>query len=46
MWGSIGVFLLLVAGSYGFYHKLQRAAEGTPERAPAERISQVSLSGN
>lgn len=46
MWGSIGVFLLVLAGSYGFYHKLQRAAEGTPDRAPAERFDRVSLSGN
>jgi hypothetical protein len=46
MWGSIGGLLLVVLGSYGFYHKLQRATAGAPDRTPAERYGQVSLSGN
>ncbi len=46
MWGAILGLLLVVMGAYAFYHKLQRAADGAPDRAPAERYGQVSLSGN
>jgi hypothetical protein len=46
MWGSIGVLLLVVGGSYWFYHKMQRATAGEPDGAPAQPYAQVSLSGN
>ena len=46
MWAGILVLLLVVGGSYFFFLKRQRAADGAPERTPAERYGQVSLSGN
>jgi hypothetical protein len=46
VWGSIGAFLLVVAGSYVFYHKMQRTSTGAPDLTPAEPYGQVSLSGN
>jgi hypothetical protein len=46
MWAGFIPMLAVVGISYAFSHKLHRAAAGTPERTPAARYGQVSLSGN
>jgi hypothetical protein len=46
MWAGFIPMLAVLGISYAFSHKLHRAAQGAPERTPAERYGQVSLSGN
>jgi hypothetical protein len=46
VWVGLVVLLLLVSGSYIFFHKLQRAAGSEPVRPAADNFGPVSLSGS